>query len=64
MFVATRGDETLVEKHDERGSGQEELYLVLDGEAEFELDGERLHATRGDAPRGRLTPRRFRDDLA
>jgi hypothetical protein len=47
VFVATRGDETLVEAHDERGSEQEELYLVLDGEAEFQLDGETLIATRG-----------------
>jgi hypothetical protein len=47
VFVAQRGDETLVEEHDERGSGQEELYLVLDGEAEFELDGESLVAERG-----------------
>jgi hypothetical protein len=47
VFVATRGDETLVAEHDEQASGQEELYLMLDGEAEFELDGKRVLATRG-----------------
>jgi hypothetical protein len=47
VFVAPRGDETLVEAHDERQSRQEELYLVLEGEAEFELDGEPLVAGRG-----------------
>jgi len=46
VFVAAPGDETLVEAHDERESGQEELYLVLDGEADFELDGEPLVAGR------------------
>jgi hypothetical protein len=49
VFVAERGDETLVEAHDERGSEQEELYLLLDGEAEFQLDGETFVATRGTA---------------
>jgi hypothetical protein len=47
IFVAKRGDETLVGEHDEQTSGQEELYLVLEGEADFELDGERVHTTRG-----------------
>ena len=47
VFIARRGDETLVETHDERASGQEELYLVLDGEAEFELNGDSLVAGRG-----------------
>jgi hypothetical protein len=47
VFVARRGDETLVEEHDEGGSGQEELYLVLDGEVEFALDGETVVARRG-----------------
>jgi hypothetical protein len=41
VFAAVWGDETLVEEHDERGSGQQELYLVLTGRALFELDGER-----------------------
>jgi uncharacterized cupin superfamily protein len=47
VFVATRGDETLVAEHDERSSGQQELYVVLEGEADFELAGEQLRATRG-----------------
>jgi quercetin dioxygenase-like cupin family protein len=47
VFVARRGDETLVEEHDERASGQEELYLVLEGEVAFTLDGEELAATAG-----------------
>jgi hypothetical protein len=42
LFVATRAEQTLVEEHDERGSGQQELYLILQGEAVFELDGERV----------------------
>ena len=47
VFVAKRADETLVEEHDERASGQQELYLVLEGEADFELDGEHVRAIRG-----------------
>ena len=42
LFVAKRAEQTLVEEHDERGSGQQELYLILQGEAVFELDGERV----------------------
>jgi hypothetical protein len=45
-FVATRGDELLVGEHDERSSGQQELYLVLEGEAAFELDGQHVRATK------------------
>src|SRR5689334_18974124 len=33
-------DGTLIGEHDEAGSGQEELYVVLDGKATFEIDGE------------------------
>ena len=47
VFVAERGDETLVEAHDEQASGQEELYLVLAGSAAFELDGEAILARQG-----------------
>jgi hypothetical protein len=39
----------LVGEHDESGSGQEELYIVLDGNATFEIDGETV-----DAPAGTL----------
>lgn len=49
LFVATKPDQALVHQHDERGSGQQELYLVLDGEANFELDGEEIHLSRGSA---------------
>jgi hypothetical protein len=42
-------DGTLVGEHDESGPGQEELYLVLDGNATFEIDGETV-----DAPAGTL----------
>jgi hypothetical protein len=40
-------DGTLIGEHDEAGSGQEELYLVLDGSAIFELDGETVEAPAG-----------------
>ncbi len=40
---------TLINEHDESGSGQEELYIVLDGSATFEIDGETV-----DAPAGTL----------
>jgi hypothetical protein len=40
---------TLIGDHDEAGSGQEELYVVLDGNATFEIDGETV-----DAPAGTL----------
>jgi hypothetical protein len=42
-------DGTLINEHDEEGSGQEELYVVLDGNATFEVDGETV-----DAPAGTL----------
>jgi hypothetical protein len=40
-------DGTLVNDHDEAGTGQEELYIVLDGRAIFEIDGETLDAPAG-----------------
>jgi hypothetical protein len=44
----TPGDDgTLVNDHDEAGSGQEELYIVLDGSATFEVDGETFDAPAG-----------------
>jgi AraC-like ligand binding domain len=44
----TRGDDgTLINEHDEAGSGQEELYIVLDGTATFEVDGETFEAPSG-----------------
>ena len=38
VFVARHADQLLVEEHDERDSGQQELYLVLDGAAVFGLE--------------------------
>ncbi len=40
-------DGTLINDHDESGSGQEELYIVLDGNATFEVDGETVEAPAG-----------------
>ena len=40
-------DGTLVNEHTEAGSGQEELYFVVDGTATFEVDGETIEAPRG-----------------
>jgi hypothetical protein len=40
-------DGTLINEHDEVGSGQEELYIVLDGKATFEVDGETFDAPPG-----------------
>jgi quercetin dioxygenase-like cupin family protein len=40
-------DGTLISEHDESGSGQEELYIVLDGNATFEVDGESVDAPAG-----------------
>lgn len=40
-------DSTLINEHDEAGSGQEELYFVVDGTATFEVDGETVEAPQG-----------------
>jgi mannose-6-phosphate isomerase-like protein (cupin superfamily) len=40
-------DGTLINDHDESGTGQEELYIVLDGSATFEIDGETFEAPAG-----------------
>ena len=40
-------DGTLISEHDESGSGQEELYIVLDGSATFEIDGDTVDAPAG-----------------
>jgi hypothetical protein len=40
-------DGTLISDHDESGSGQEELYIVLDGKATFEIDGATVDAPAG-----------------
>src|SRR5690242_6551707 len=49
VFVASRADQTLVEEHDEHASGQQELYIVLEGEAVFDLDGEHVPLGKGTA---------------
>jgi quercetin dioxygenase-like cupin family protein len=49
VFVANFAGQTLVGEHDERESGQQELYLVLEGEAIFELDEEKARLARGTA---------------
>jgi hypothetical protein len=42
------GDEgRLIGEHTEAATGQEELYVVLDGTAVFEIDGERVEASAG-----------------
>ena len=44
----TPGDDgTVINEHDEAGTGQEELYVVLDGKVTFEVDGEAVEATPG-----------------
>jgi hypothetical protein len=52
-------DGTLIGDHTEAGSGQEELYLVVDGTATFEIDGATVEATPGKlvyvAPEARRT---------
>src|SRR4029078_8053285 len=40
-------DGRLIGEHDEVGSGQEDLYIVLDGKATFEIDGETVEAPPG-----------------
>jgi quercetin dioxygenase-like cupin family protein len=41
--------ETIVSEHDEEGSGQEEVYIVLAGTARFTIDGDDLDAPAGTA---------------
>jgi hypothetical protein len=46
--VFTPNDEgTVINDHDEVGSGQEELYVVIDGNPTFEIDGETVEAPAG-----------------
>jgi hypothetical protein len=42
-----REDGMLVNEHDEAATGQEELYIVLDGNVAFEVDGEMVDARPG-----------------
>ena len=47
VFTAPTAGAVLVAPHDERRSGQQELYLVLEGDVTFILDGEEFEATAG-----------------
>lgn len=49
LFVANRAEQTLVEEHEERLSGQQELHIILEGAAVFELDGEQVPLDRDGA---------------
>jgi uncharacterized cupin superfamily protein len=49
VLVASSAGQTLVEEHDERTSGQQELYVLLEGEAAFVLDGEEARVEKGTA---------------
>ncbi len=49
LIVATHADQTLVEDHDERTSGQQELYIAMEGQVVFHLDGEEAQLGRGTA---------------
>jgi hypothetical protein len=40
LFVARETNDELISEHDETGSEQEELYVVLSGSVRFALDGE------------------------
>jgi hypothetical protein len=40
-------DGTVINEHDEAGSGQEELYIVFEGNVTFEIDGETVDAPAG-----------------
>ncbi len=46
-WTAREAGDRIVNEHDEADDGSEELYLVLNGRAVFELDGERLDAPTG-----------------
>jgi len=44
VYVSSAAGDVLLERHDETESGQEELYLVVAGAAQFEVDGEQVRA--------------------
>jgi tetratricopeptide (TPR) repeat protein len=46
-WTASAAGDRLINEHDESDLGQEELYLVLEGRARFELDGETVGAGPG-----------------
>jgi mannose-6-phosphate isomerase-like protein (cupin superfamily) len=48
-WTAKEAGDQVVSEHDEKRSGHEELYLVVDGRATFTVDGDELDAPRGTA---------------
>jgi hypothetical protein len=46
-YVARAAGDALAEEHDEAGSGQEEVYIVLSGRVEFMVDGRRFEGAPG-----------------
>ena len=46
-YVAPKAGDDVVEEHEERALGHEEVYVVLTGRATFRLDGEALDAPAG-----------------
>lgn len=46
-WTANQAGERLINEHDEADVDKEELYLVLEGRARFELDGEQIDAPTG-----------------
>src|SRR4051794_5704983 len=42
-----RDDGRIINDHDEAGSGQQELYVVIEGTATFTIDGEQVEAPQG-----------------
>jgi uncharacterized cupin superfamily protein len=46
-FVGREVGARVIEDHTEEGSAHQELYVVLDGKARFELDGEEIEAKTG-----------------
>ena len=47
VFAGREVGARVIEDHTEEGSGHQELYVVLDGKARFELDGEEVAAKTG-----------------
>jgi hypothetical protein len=47
VYLAQAPGVFLISEHDERKSGQEELYLVLAGRVRFTLDGEEIEGREG-----------------
>jgi mannose-6-phosphate isomerase-like protein (cupin superfamily) len=45
--ITRNKDEWLTKEHDELETGQQELFVILEGHAEFTLDGEKLDAPTG-----------------